>query len=385
MAASEQKVPEQKDGITISKPPEAQMLAVVIGKNGIGGLDQIVASIKGYHFLYQEYATDPHDPATDVLDEWQKWELYPDKDPVTKEVYYDPRKKKPDVLEKELGLILFGPGRSLHIPKIKYSKWEKKPGGTEFEVTSKDRLDSPYFFFQYTMAIPAVKVEIEGNATVDIIVNIVIRLINPYKAIFLAGGFESLVDAAVEGAIREHVSQEGFEKLKKELEQSKEGLNHRIMELTNLAPATPTPQALTQGNAPGQADVDDGGFRHKFGIEIIHVNFVRFDLSEGNAEFKKALSQKAINKLNAEAADDKKRETITLAQGKAEGARIMTEAYGSGEAAAQVQQSENYGEAIRDTQATTVVIGGTGTPIGITTPSGNPQDRSRRDRDRGRS
>ena len=322
-----------------TKPPEGQMMAV-LKSNRDGALDTIIASVSGWHFRHQE-------TGYVIGDEWEKWELLPDIDPLTGVRVYTPTQQS--MPEAEFGVIVVGFLRALYIPHIRYSKWELKEGKTEPGLVRKDRADSPFFFFQYTMGIPVLDVESTGNIKTTININLVVRMINPYKAQFLAGGWESLLDAAVHGAVRDHLAELNVEEIRKEAESG--NLTNRILQLN---------------------DDDDlvkniDGFRKKFGIEIRDVRFVGFEI-KGDARVEEALQAKEINRLLADAKVEEARGILTLAKAQADATKLSVEAYGSGEAAAQVRTYELVRDALLGTNAGVVSLG-TPTPIAITPPS----------------
>jgi hypothetical protein len=337
------------------KPPEGQMMAVMKSTKD-GELDRIVSSVLGWHFLYQEELQhlgikedDPEHPRLAHIPEWEKWELLPDVDENDVRHYTPPTMGMP---EKEFGIITVGFGKALLVPRVRYAKWEMLEGKVESGLVSKDRNDSPYFFFQYSMGIPVVKVETMGNFEATVRLNVVVRMVNPYKALFLAGGWESLLDGAVNGAVRDYLSRLTIEKVRAEKENGE--LAKRIMELNG------TP------NADPQEKKD--GFRESFGIEIIEVRFLGFEI-EGSKEVKEALEAKEVKKLQAVASRFDAKKINTIGTANAAVAKQMAEAYGSGEAAAQVQAAQLHMEGMIKTNATTIVIGGGNMPVSIPLPN----------------
>lgn len=294
------------------KPPEGEMMAIKRGSKD-GPLDRIVASVSGWHFRYQE-------PGFTPSDEWEKWELLSDIDPTgVRSTYIPPEKSMP---EEEFGIIMVGFLRALHIPHIRYAKWELKPGGTETGLVRKDRADSPFFFFQYTMGIPVLEVESVGNFKTTIRMNVVVRLVNPYKAQFLAGGWESLLDAAVHGAVRDYIAPRKIEAIRKEKESGK--LAKRVKMLNNKS----------------------DGFKAKFGVEIMDVRFVGFDIV-GSVRVQNALEEEEVSRLMAVAAANKAKEIEAIGTARANAATLATSAYGGGTAAAIVRSAELIGEAFK--------------------------------------
>lgn len=316
------------------KPPEGQMMAIMRG-NKDGPLDKFVASVSGWHFKCQE-------DGFVSKNEWDKWKLVEDFDTNGNRIYTS----NPNMPEAEFGIIFVGFLKAFHIPHIRYVKWELKPGETRPSLVSKDRKDSPFFFFQYTMSVPAVEVESIDNFEITITMNVVVRLVNPYRAQFLAGGWEGLLDAAVQGAVREHLSSRNVDEIRAEKESG--GLTSRILELNDDI-----------------TNVD--GFKNKFGVDIRDVRFVGFEI-KGDPEIEAALKAKGKNKLMADAAVEKAREIGIIAQANANAADLTVKAYGSGEAAAAVRQMELLKEALLGTQAGVVSLGGN-IPIAVTPPA----------------
>lgn len=298
------------------KPPEGEMMAVMRAN---GPLDRIVASVTGWHFRNEE-------PGFVPTNEWEGWDLLPDIDPAgVRPQFTPPQKSMP---EAEFGIIVVGFLRSLYTPHMRYTKWELQAGKTEPGLVIKDRKDSPFFFFQYNMAIPVLEVESRGNFKTTIKMNVVIRMTNPYKAQFLAGGWESLLDAAVHGAVRDHISDLTVDEIRQEQESG--GLIQQIKLLNNdrLGPAS------------------EEGFRSKFGIEIIDVRFVGFEIV-GSEKVQDALEAREVNRLLARAARQKAREieTISMAEGQA-AARVVAGYGGNTFAAAGVAIAKAITEAL---------------------------------------
>ena len=196
------------------------------------------------------------------------------------------------------------------------------------------------------MSVPVVDVESVGNVKTTININVVVRLVNPYKALFLAGGWEGLFDAAINGVVREYLGPLRIKTIRKEKEDG--NLVKRIKKLNDDS-------------------ATELGFKSNFGIEIIDVRFVGFDV-RGDPEVQEALQAEEVNRLMADAAVQKSREIVTLANANAEAAKITVEAYKSGGAAAAVRQMELLKEALLGTSVKVVSLGGN-IPIAVTAPT----------------
>lgn len=312
------------------RPPEGEMMSVMKG-NKDGPLDQIIHSVLGWHFKGEE-------PGFASKNEWDRWELVED----SETGYTPPTKNMPD---QEFGIIVVGLFRALYIPHLKYTKWELKEGEkeTNTDMVRKDRSTKPFYYFQYPIGIPVLEVESVGNFKTTIRMNVVVRLVNPYKAMHLAGGWEGLLDAAVHGAVREHIGPLTVDQIKKEEESG--GLTKRILKLNSRK----------------------DGFKKRFGVELLEVRFVGFDTVSPDARVQKALEEEEINRLMANAAKEKAREIMTIAKAEADAAALAVSAYGSGEAAAAVRQAELLKEALVGANASVISLGG-GTPLAVNIP-----------------
>jgi hypothetical protein len=312
-------------------PPEGQMMAVMKG-NPEGDLLEIVSSNADWHFRYQE--TTP-DPTLFTGNRVEMWELLPDFDPAGNRIFTPPTKSMP---EAEFGIRLVGFGKALHRPHVHYAKWELKPGQTVPELVEKDRT-GPFFFFQHQLAIPIVEVETAGNIKVTIHMNLMVRLRNPYRAIFLAGGWESLLSAAVHDQVTGYlrplrVKNIGQDRVSAELKQ-------RIFRLNSIA----------------------DGFLAKFGVEVHDTRFVGFD-AKGSEKVQEALTRVEVSKLNAEAAVNEAEEIETIGNAKARVDAKRVRQLGKA-GAAQVLASENLRDGlIKNTKAEVVAIN-TPAPIAI--------------------
>jgi len=344
------------------RPPEGQMMSIMKG-NRDGELDTIVASLRGlgYHFRYQEREFKPED--WEIVD---RWDLLPDKGTS----YTQPTGVDRGLLDHQFGVFLVGLGKALFIPEIHYSKWEqlredkaeigKKKG--DWYVVSKDRVDSPYYYFQYNLAVPVDEVELKGNLKVALIINLPVRIINPYKAIHLVGGWESLLTGAVNGRVRQDLGNRDYDYVREQKEDTGE-LVRAILSLN-------TDPKDEDGN-PERDENDEPmlGFRSKFGVEVYDVRIMDFKII-GSEEAVKAAEAKAIAKLYADAAVEKAREIQTIGAATANAAAMANRAYGGGGAAAAVRAAELMKEAVEKNTTATVLSINTpgGVPVVVTPP-----------------
>ena len=348
--ATQKSLGEKKDEVQLKDswfnplrvgPPELQMFSVMFASPE-GPLDRIIMSAPGFHFRLEE----PENRNRVWGTEWDKWDVLPDvytREDGTR--YERPVEEKGilrEILEDEFGIIWVGLGRRLHLPSVRYTKWEKLPGKTtEWGLVSKDRENSPFFYFQYTMGLPLQEIETKGNFKVNVRVNVVVRLINPYKAVHLAGGWEANLDAGVQAVMREFLGPMTVEELRESTTSA--DLAERI---TTLNPR----------------------LEKHFGVTIINIELMSFDV-KGNPEVEAALNRTEVERLHAEAARHTAERIRILSTADADAARRMVEAYQSGEAAAMVRSAELTADAIKTTNASVVALGtGTNMPVAITPP-----------------
>ncbi len=338
------------------KPPEGAMMAIKKGTPD-GPFHMIIASLTGWHFRYQEVlqhmgisSDNPFDRRLEEvrgLTELNKWDLLEDiRDGIR---YYSPHQQ--GMLEKEFGIIVPGPGKALHIPRNRYQKWKLNEEGTGFELRAKIRADSPYFFFQYDLGIPAKEIETKGALRVSIVTNLVVRMMNPYNAQFLVGDWEDLLNAAVNGKIRDALSDMEI----KAVQAIEEGgmLYDKIM-------------SLNDGIKNPDGSVKVLGFKAKFGIQIDSVQFVGFKI-EGGTDVIRALEAEQVAELLLSASKKDAEKIRTLGAATADAARMLREAQGSAEAAAEIRVAELMADAIKGTRATVVSLGG-GMPFTMPLP-----------------
>lgn len=351
------------------KPPEGEMMAVTKSTPD-GELDFFVASIQGWHFAYQEVSEDPRDWDRKYpnREEWDKWELKPDVQN-GREVYPLSTTPKRGMLDAEFGLAYVGFFRALRRPHMRYVKWElpKNSDSTEPTLVRKDRHDSPYFYFQYNMGVPVLKVESKGNFQSTIRINLIVRMINPYKALFLAGGWESLVDAAVHGAVRDHLSNLTIDQIRAEKEGGKKEEGVKTSLIGEILALNFDAERYLQSTGDTRAGTSRkvGGLTSQFGIEILEARFMSFDVVSASSKVTEALEAQEVNRLRAMAAEERAKEIRTLAEAEANAASLLVSAYGSGEAAAIVRAAELQKESLVSTNASFVSFGGASTPIAV--------------------
>ncbi len=340
------------------EPPEGDMIVLKKG-NKDGPLEDILLSVDGWHFWYQDKDFNP----SRITEEWQRWDIVPDERVDSHGVrrrFYSPNKNLP---EKMFALTWGGFGKALYIPHLRYTKWELPTGeGTTPQLVRKDKEDSPVIHWQYNMNIPVVEVESIGNIKTTVYMNVVVRIVNPYKALFLAGGWESLTDAAVHAAVRDRLSNMPVEKIRAETEGGT--LVKRIIGLSEDKVST----------RKGVVTVIPG-LRSKFGIEIRDVRFVGFNVKT-TPELEKAMMAIEVNRYNAEAAVEKAKEITTLAAAEAKaqeslaiGYTFLAAALGP-EGAAEVVKMDLLRKGMGDTNLSVFSLGGS-MPIAVT-PSVKP-------------
>lgn len=239
------------------------------------------------------------------------------------------------------GIGWVGFNRFLMMRAVRYDKWEKKPNSDEFGLVPKVR-PGPAIFFQYYMATEVKSVKTSDNFPVNAVVTFTLQIVNPSRALFLAGGWETQANGGVQGVLREYVGTKTIDALR--IEKETGGTAGLIGKLTGT-------------------DSDSLNERlQQFGIKITAASFIDYDLVEGDPEAAAAVQAKAIAQQKGEAA------VIAAkldADARTERARGITAEY---QARAQAGR-EHAGtfalaEAIKENEtATTLVIGNTNVAV----------------------
>lgn len=206
------------------QPPEGQMYVILRG--GDTSFDKVLDSVPEYEF----------NPETNDFDHTGK-----------------PRGHTGRGYLGSHGLAWVGFNRGMLRSEIKYDKWERSPTSEKWVLVSKTRKGEA-IYFQYLMAVKIENAETSGNFPVDVIVTFTVRIKNPVKALFFAGGWVAQVTAAVQGVVREYISTRSIEELRDEKVTG--GSNDLIGRVCIL-------------------DLD------QFGLEIIQATFVDYDLVTG--------------------------------------------------------------------------------------------------------
>lgn len=184
------------------------------------------------------------------------------------------------------GLAYTGFNRYVLQKKIKYTKWEKIKGSSNFGLVEKIR-EGASIYFNYNMATRLDKAETQGNFPVSVTVNMTVQLIRPRMAVFYTGGWEDQVVAAVLSVLRHYVSTRTVNDLRTEKAQG-------------------GPSGLAKMLTEGQLNID---LRANFGVQITHAVFIDFDDTSADQADSDAIkaNERARLKLEAE---------ITTAEGR---------------------------------------------------------------------
>ncbi len=178
------------------------------------------------------------------------------------------------------GLAYTGFNRYVAVRKFKYTKFEKLDNSSNFGLVEKVRT-GPSIYFIFNIAARLEKAETRGNFPVSVTVNMTVELTKPRRALFLTGGWEDQVVAAVLSVIRHYVSTKNVEDLRTEKENG---------QTSGLATAI-----SAKGGALNQTLLD------KFGITIIDAVFIDFDDTSADKADSDAIKAKERARLQGEA------------------------------------------------------------------------------------
>ncbi|MDP3763838.1 MAG: hypothetical protein Q8Q92_04360 [bacterium] len=186
-------------------------------------------------------------------------------------------------------------------------------------------------FFRHNLKLEIKTAETVGNLPVSAVIVYTVHIINPVKAFFFAGGWEAQVNAAVQGRFRKYVSDKRIDQLR---EEHKSGGLTLIDEIKALGERDPTG---TNHNL--------NGLYALFGVEIIDVRFVLFDLMSGDEGITRAVRALEIATLNAEASAKDGEGERRKRQERAVGVRAEVEAWGANPVGGTVAMAEAIKEA----------------------------------------
>ena len=282
-------------------PPPGEMYILVRGSK-TGPFDDIIESVVGF-----SYDNDTHLFTGDIAD------IVP----------------LPETYLRQLGVAWVGFFRYLLYREVKHDKWEQKPNSTEFGIVSKVR-PGPSIFFRYNMATEIRAAETIGNFPVNAVIVFTAQVVNPVKAFFFAGGWETQTTAAVQGRFRRYVSNKRIEDLRREQQAGADAFI--TTEIMTLSQAGPDGEETT-------------GLFSLFGIKIIDVRFVSFDLVTGDQAMTDAVRGVEIETLKAEAAAKRGDGERQERQNRAAGVKAEVEAWGANPVGGQVAMAEAIKEA----------------------------------------
>lgn len=242
-------------------PPEGEMYIIVRG-NPDGPFDQILESVP-------DFELDPHNrfiPTSKITS--------------TAGASTSSKKEIPDYLSR-LGLSYVGFNKFLLHKQTHYNKWEKEANSTKWGLVPKDR-PGPSIYFQWNMATRIEAAETVGNFPVNAIIVFTVRIVDPVKAYFFAGGWETQTTAAVQGVVRTYIGTKNIDELRAEKDIG--GSEDMICAIKAI-------------------DLKD------YGVLFIDARFVEYDLVAGDKAMSDAVKAREIAELNGKA----KVETATQA------------------------------------------------------------------------
>jgi len=231
---------------------------------------------------------------------------------------------------ESLGVAWVGFFRYLLYREVKHDKWEQKPNSTEFGIISKVR-PGPSIFFRYNMATEIRAAETIGNFPVNAVIVFTAQVVNPVKAFFFAGGWETQTAAAIQGLFRRYVSNKRIDALRQEQQEGGAGafVATEIRALSRIGPD----------------GTETNGLYNLFGIEIIDARFVLFDLVGGDEAMTKAVRAVEIATLEADADAKRGEGERRKRQERAVGVKAEVEAWGANPVGGQVAMAEAIKEA----------------------------------------
>jgi len=209
-----------------------------------------------------------------------------------------------------------------HIHIYKFS-WDSLELPLEHKTASSDIVDMNIqsreefidsLFFVYTYPVVAKEVELEGNFTVNIYVNITIQVVFPIIPVFwLNGNWFLPVTSTVSGAISDYARNMDFDAFRKELKEGQDSKFSKTIRSINDATQN------TDLNSTDSTEEGKGGIIEKFGIKITKVNYIKTELAGISKEVQEATLAKEKARYEAEAA-------IETAKGTAEATKLQGEA-----------------------------------------------------------
>lgn len=291
------------------RPPEGQMF-VVVEAVPEGPYAGIIESVPKFHFVSKEEGFAPDD-------EPQEEELGDNR---TKPYSTVSTKKGGRILKLfgcDESVVWVGFNKALLFKETKYDKWEQLPNSTEWGLVSKTRRGNA-IYFQYLMAAKVDAAETKGNFPVDVIVTFSARLMNPVKALFIAGSWESQTTAAVQGAVREYIARRDIDQLRQENDRNScaDLIDHILKLNENYKPDGEFEDASDRPERQGLLDL--------IGIEIVHATFVKFDLVTGDPEMARAAKAVEIAQREGDAAIQRAQREAEATLKKAEGEALAT-------------------------------------------------------------
>lgn len=283
--------PIAKTDVLLTEVPEGTVKFVIIGDS----LNHILMSYKGRHLNDPQDRTifDPSIPEWEVISHGQN-----------RDKEFDKR----FLLFRMTGTYWVGipPWRSVKKYHFRWNERRIGKGGQEEVWSRPDREygDPEHTNIMYVSSFPYEFI-LDGAETEDgfptrVWCQVVLRVTNPYKAMFDTENWLQVVSAAVNGIVKDYVGHETFDNLRSELKKGEEGqtsadshaFSKQVCELTHGLPDDPV----------GEVDKYKKGLLGRFGVTLDFATIQ--DIAPGGmhaGEYEKALAQGFLADKEAEA------------------------------------------------------------------------------------
>lgn len=305
-----------------------------------GSFDHFVMAFEGHHFNV---------PGSDWFDRTiPAWEVL-DNDPVD-DKYFDLR----DPLTKWLGVYYVGipPFRQLKEYRFRWSEAIKDLKTNKEVVWSRDASTDFIYVSDFPYMIVLDAAETKEGIPVDGTYQLVIRITNPYKALFATENWLEAVTASANRAARSYVGSRTYEELQSETNKEDDELHEHPGD--DSAPHDPDdfscPMTMLTDVIPEDrknADKWKKGLRGRYGVTIVAANLQTIAINTGSAELDGKVFESTILEFTSKKDADR---ITTLGKAEAEKIRVIGDAeaariYAEGKAEADVITLKGKAEA----------------------------------------
>lgn len=247
------------------------------------------------------------------------------------------KQREKGFLEKHVGIKWIGPWPfyKVHTFEVSVDKLKEgvgtpiKPESLDEFIAHRDKREVNFLLYKIPRPVLLADVEFPGdNAQVDMLFRAIVRVVNPYKFLFIHKANTKLVDEAIESAVINYCQ-------KVVLKDPEGKLNYRRWLQHDKEKGSNFIKSIFLVN--NQADSAPLGIVEQYGIELEEIHLIRFEADESTRAIADSLRReeaaKGVAKGVIATAHGEAMRIVTLAKARAQEIRLLTKAEAGGASA----------------------------------------------------